>query len=498
MPVALQNHAPSLATFTKSLKTNSIEGSIELLISLLKRRQIRHSRQCALATIQLLIRVVAADRTRDASKLIDRIREVGRRLVAAQPREMAVGNIVRRVLGVVREVAEQVSASEEGSEGSSAPMSPAPGEAKRPALPTNFSSFNPLSHPSAVPQDLHPRPRTPGDGASPAPMDGSTEGHSIRRPMLPTSTSYAGANPPSTSLLSFLDTPLIGRSSGGNSPFSNSPRGPSSLSTSQELPPKGSTIGAAITTSLDIKAEVIDGIKEILDELTNVDSQIAESALDHIHANDTILTYTSSQTVQRFLAAAARKRKFTVIHAECYPNDHVATHATILNGNPTSPDGDDEAEERWKPLTSMGITVILIPDTAIYALMPRISKVIISPHAVMANGSLLAAAGTSTLCLAANAHRVPVVVLSGVYKLSPVYPFDTDELIEYGDPGKVVGFEEGEFVGGSVEVVNPVMDFVDSETVDLFVMDTGGCAPSFLYRVVGDHYDGRDGDLGGK
>lgn len=494
MPAVIQHHAPSLATFTKSLKTNSIESSIELLISLLKRRQIKHSRQCALATIQLLIRVVATDRTRDATKLIDRIREVGRRLVAAQPREMAVGNIVRRVLGVVREVAEQVLAGEADSEDSSAPMSPTSGEAKRPTLPTNFSSLNPLSHPAAVPQHLHPRPRTPGDGAVPAPMDGAAES---KRPPLATSTSYAGGNPPMASLLSILDTPL-GRSSGGNSPFSNSPRGLSSLSASQELPPKGSTIGANTASSLDVKAEIIDGIKEILDELTNVDSQISESALDHIHANDTVLTYTSSQTVQRFLAAAARKRKFTVIHAECYPNDHIATHAAILNGNPSSPDGDDEAEERWKPLTSMGITVILIPDTAIYALMPRISKVLLSPHAVLANGSLLAAAGTSTVCQAANAHRVPVVVLSGVYKLSPVYPFDTDELVEYGDPGKVVGFEEGEFVGGNVEVANPVMDFVDSEAVDLFVMDTGGCAPSFLYRIVGDHYDGRDGDLGAK
>ena len=31
---------------------------------------------------------------------------VGRRLVAAQPREMVVGNIVRRVLGLIRDEAE--------------------------------------------------------------------------------------------------------------------------------------------------------------------------------------------------------------------------------------------------------------------------------------------------------------------------------------------------------------------------------------------------------
>ena len=164
----------------------------------------------------------------------------------------------------------------------------------------------------------------------------------------------------------------------------------------------------------------------------------AESALDHIHSNETILTHTSSQTVQKFLMTAARKRKFTVIHAEAYPNDHEATHATIVNGGKKGAPDDDDADERWRPLTSLGITVILIPDSAVFALMSRINKVILAPHTVLANGSLLAAAGASTIALAAKTHHVPVVVLSGVYKLSPVYPFDTEELIEYGDPSKEV------------------------------------------------------------
>ncbi|KAI7291296.1 hypothetical protein KC315_g19703, partial [Hortaea werneckii] len=97
---------PSLTTFLKSLKQNDIETSIEFFIALLKRRQIRNSRPCAIATVNLLLRVVGEERIKDASTLITRIRDVGRRLVAAQPREMAVGNIVRRVLEVVRERAE--------------------------------------------------------------------------------------------------------------------------------------------------------------------------------------------------------------------------------------------------------------------------------------------------------------------------------------------------------------------------------------------------------
>lgn len=94
---------------------------------LLKRRQIRHSRSCATATAYLLLRVISACRTSDAVKLIERVQNVGRRLVAAQPREMVVGNIVRRVLGLIRDEAEddreaEFTLSDVGSE--SQPQTP--------------------------------------------------------------------------------------------------------------------------------------------------------------------------------------------------------------------------------------------------------------------------------------------------------------------------------------------------------------------------------------
>ena len=194
--------------------------------------------------------------------------------------------------------------------------------------------------------------------------------------------------------------------------------------------------------------------------------------------------------MQKFLITAAKKRKFTLIHAEAYPNNHEATHSTIVNGA----EGEEEGDERWKPLTSLGITVILIPDTACFALMSRINKVILAPHAVLANGSLLAASGAATIARAAKTHHVPVVVLSGVYKLSPVYPFDTDELIEYGDPSKVVPSQDARFKAG-VDVVNPVYDWVDADLIDLYITNLGGHAPSYLYRIVADHYRAEDVDL---
>ncbi|KXT09664.1 hypothetical protein AC579_3017 [Pseudocercospora musae] len=474
MPGAVRVQTPSLATFLKARKTQDVETLIELLISLLKRRQIKNSRPCAIATANLLQSVVAERRWADAQTLLRRIRDVGRKLVAAQPREMAVGNIVRRVLGVVREVAED----DEPDLSSSVDSLPSPAQAhehpSRPGLPTTISSFSPLNHAGALPQTV--QTQTAGSDA-PLPI-----GVTNQRPTMPgAASSYAGQAPHLNSLFGIFQQPT-GVSALGTPPVKDSP----SI--------KGQKKDA--NEKIDVKAEVLNGISELLEELEIVDEQIAESALHHIHSNEIILTHTSSQTVQRFLITAARKRKFTVVCAEAYPNDHADTHATIVSGGVKQ--GEDEEEgERWKPLTAMGINVIVIPDSAVFALMARINKVILAPHTVLANGSLIAAAGASTIAQAAKVHHVPVVVLSGVYKLSPVYPFNTDELIEYGDPGKAVNYQDGEFMD-KVDVVNPIYDHVDADLVDLYITNLGGHAPSYLYRIVADHYRVEDIDLSAK
>ncbi|KAF7185416.1 putative translation initiation factor eIF-2B subunit beta [Pseudocercospora fuligena] len=474
MPGAVRVQTPSLSTFLKARKTQDVETLIELLISLLKRRQIKNSRPCAIATANLLQSVVAERRWPDAQTLVRRIRDVGRKLVAAQPREMAVGNIVRRVLGVVREVAED----DEPDLSSSVDSLPSPAQShehpSRPGLPTTISNFSPLNHAGALPQTV--QTQTAGIDA-PLPT-----GLTNQRPTMPgAASSYAGQAPHLNSLFGIFQQPT-GVSPLGTPPVKDSP----SI--------KGQKKDA--NEKIDVKAEVLNGISELLEELEIVDEQIAESALHHIHSNEIILTHTSSQTVQRFLITAARKRKFTVVCAEAYPNDHADTHATIVNGGIKQ--GEDEEEgERWKPLTAMGIKVIVIPDSAVFALMARINKVILAPHTVLANGSLIAAAGASTIAQAAKVHHVPVVVLSGVYKLSPVYPFNTDELIEYGDPGKVVKYQDGEFMD-KVDVVNPIYDHVDADLVDLYITNLGGHAPSYLYRIVADHYRVEDIDLSAK
>jgi translation initiation factor eIF-2B subunit beta len=374
---------------------------------------------------------------------------------------MVVGNIVRRVLGLIREIIDQKDEADESmSEGGSS--TPQEGVKRPKLLPSHMSSLSPLKH--GATQPAHTTQHE--DGIATPTSDAS----SVRRPPLLTShTSFAPTGAPSV-------TSLFGLFSQNGSPsnmstppnFANSPT-TKPVSFAEKL--FRSDASTNQQENSNIKADVIEGIREILDELDVVDEQISQYALENIHADEIILTHTSSLTIQRFLLTAARKRKFTVVHVESYPNDSKSTHDVILHGakkDVSADDADGEGEERFKPLTAAGIKVILIPDSAIFAIMSRVNKVILATHSVLANGGLVAAAGAKLIAQAAQAHQTPVVVLTGIYKLSPIYPFDVEELVEWGDAGRVAEYGEGEVVEG-VDVVNPCMDYVPPELVDLYI-----------------------------
>ncbi|KAI9738461.1 MAG: GCD complex subunit gcd7 [Claussenomyces sp. TS43310] len=464
-------YAPNLHVFLKSLKDQPIESSIEYLIALLKRRQIRSARPCAVATAQLLLRVVAKFRWTDVGKLLTRIQEVGQRLTEAQPKEMAVGNIVRRVLGMIRE-----EAKESRNDDNSQSDSPSNSTVDLRGHAASSATMSPLRN-ASIAADL-PEAKE-GD------HERDMQDYGSRPPLMTSHTSYAVLNGLAVqqsmfNLLSATPSPMS-TPPGAQSPIRQSAMSPAFLST---------RLSAG---TQDLKAEIISGIEEIIDELLQVDDQIAAYAQEHIHSNEIILTHSSSRTVQKFLLKAAEKRKFTVIHAESFPNDHEETNATIMGTRRNDSDDADELSSGGfqKPLTAAGITVVVITDAAVFAMMSRVNKVILATHAVIANGGLVAAAGARIIAKAAHRHRTPVIVVSGIYKLSPEYPFEFESLIEYGDTGKIISYEDGDLVD-KLDVDNPLFDYVPPELVDLYITNLGAHAPSYLYRIVADHYNSED------
>ncbi|XP_051880459.1 translation initiation factor eIF-2B subunit beta [Pristis pectinata] len=69
----------------------------------LGRGELRGSEVLAMATAGLLRRIVAHSRWSNAGELLDLIRTESRKVIAAQPSETTVGNIIRRVMKIIRE-----------------------------------------------------------------------------------------------------------------------------------------------------------------------------------------------------------------------------------------------------------------------------------------------------------------------------------------------------------------------------------------------------------
>ncbi|KAJ9603482.1 GCD complex subunit gcd7 [Cladophialophora chaetospira] len=463
---------PGFTSFQKVLSTETLESATAYLVSLLKRRQVRGSKRCAVVTTLLLLRTVETTKQADSERLIQRVKDVGKKLINAAPHEPAVGNIVRRVISIIREEDEEDATGQRGG-----------GDASPAGDESDFGTPTPLESSQIRSSLFHNLPNGISS-SSPSPQRGPS---GARPPLLTTRTGTPeSAARPITSMFSINAHPTMRHLGGLDSPSNRSGSGTPQMGTSGLLP--------------NLRPEVIHGIKEIIDEINAADDEIAAAALDQIYPQETIFTYSSSLTVQRFLLRAASKRKFTVIHAEAYPNNHRQTHA-LLTGNQDAiaEDEDNLPNDTFtKTLTSAGITVVVIPDSAIFAVMSRASKVILDAHAVLEDGSIIAAAGSKTVVKAAKFHRKPVMVLAATYKLSPAYPYDPFRLIEYGDAGRVVAFQDGELWKGlDSGAKNALHDFVEAAEIDLFVTNQVPAVVStgYLYRVVREQYDEEDVEL---
>jgi translation initiation factor eIF-2B subunit beta len=225
----------------------------------------------------------------------------------------------------------------------------------------------------------------------------------------------------------------------------------------------------------NLRGAIIESIHELMQEIEISGHSIAIQSLEHIHANEVVMTCGHSRTVEAFLKAAARKRKFHVIVAESTPSY--------------------QGQRMAKSLAEAGIETTLITDSAVFAMMSRVNKVIIGTHTVMADGGLKALNGAHALALAAHHHSVPVVVCAALFKLSSQFhcAYDQDTFNKIVGPHDVLPFAEGGVLS-DVAVQNPMFDYVPPELVTLFVFNTGGNAPSYVYRLLSELYHPDDHD----
>ncbi|KAK6457660.1 translation initiation factor eIF2b [Scheffersomyces xylosifermentans] len=353
--------------------TGEIRSIIDPVVSSLKRHQIEGDKDIALAISHLLMKVISAARWTNPYDLIDLIREVGTILSSAYPRKIITGNVVRRVLALIRDEIET-----EHNENANTPMMS--------SMFSLLSTSNNENH-----KELHKQSKK---------------------------------------------------------------------------------------QMSDLRSIIIQGIRDLVDEISNVNDGIETMSVDLIHDNEILLTPTpTSDTVLQFLIKARAKRKFTVLVTESFPN-YIK-----------------EAQNFAKKLAEHKIETILVPDSTVYAVMSRVGKVIIGSSAVFANGGCMSNSGVSHVVECAKEHRTPVFALAGLYKLSPLYPFTRDDLIEVGNSGKALNYDDFKLVDNVELVTNALDDYISPDYIDIYITNVGGFAPSFIYRIVLDNYKTEDNTL---
>ncbi len=233
-------------------------------------------------------------------------------------------------------------------------------------------------------------------------------------------------------------------------------------------------VDSSYSEPFNIKGPVLEAVRTFIDDLRELHSSISQQALEHIHEHEVVLTFGRSRTVLEFFKAAARKRRFSVIVAETAPS---------FEGRQTALD-----------LSREGIATTLVTDSAVFALMSRVNKVIIGVRAVLANGGLLAHSGAFLIAMAAKVHHVPLVVLSGLYKFTPLYPSeDQDTFADMGPPTHVLSFDETDTGNdGDVIVQNPSYDYVPPTHVSLYISNQGGYSPPYIYQILAEIYNSED------
>ncbi|CAM8960783.1 unnamed protein product [Rhodiola kirilowii] len=403
-----------------------INATVNEFVNKLKKRKIEGSQTTSRLAAELLRSVISQQRlpyTNQAAALIDAVKAVGEKLIAANPVELAVGNIVRRVLHIIRE--EDLSLTTAAIGGLNV---------------------------AAVSDDDDDDEADDQPGLSAAAVAAASRS-TLRPPSLQT-------------LLEDI-------------PDSTTIRPPSSSGGDSE----GKTKSADKSVrSRKLKHDVIEAVNELIQDIATCHELIAEQAVEHIHHNEVILTLGSSKTVLEFLCAAKdKKRSFRVFVAEGAPRYR----------------GHSLAKE----LVARGLQTTVITDSAVFAMISRVNMVIVGAHAVMANGGVIAPIGLNMVALAAQRHAVPFVVLAGSHKLCPLYPHNPEvllnelrspsELLDFGEFSDCMDFGTGP---GSplLHVVNPAFDYVPPKLVSLFITDTGGHNPSYMYRLIADYYSPDD------
>jgi len=213
---------------------------------------------------------------------------------------------------------------------------------------------------------------------------------------------------------------------------------------------------------------VIDAAEEFIEYSKTATKRIGEIGARRIRDGDVILTHCNSSAALSIIVRAFEEGKDIKVYAtETRPK---------FQGYLTA-----------KALYEKGISVTLVPDSAVRLIMKKVDRVFVGADAVAANGAVVNKIGTSLIALAAHEARVNFFVAAETYKFSPTTVIGELVEIEERSPLEVVSED---FVKTSKNIVvrNPAFDVTPPEYIDAIITERGVIPPQAAIIILKEEY----------
>jgi translation initiation factor eIF-2B subunit beta len=190
--------------------------------------------------------------------------------------------------------------------------------------------------------------------------------------------------------------------------------------------------------------------------------EIPKRAKEYIHDDDLVMTIGYSTTVLNFFIGARRRRRFAVL---------VPEHAPEYDGIRMA-----------SALEESNIECGVIPDSAVFAVMPRVTAVFSPVRGVFADGTLVGASYVRAVALAARHHAKPFIVLYWGQKLTNRFLKPRDSFTVLGSPDDIAPIDD--IVARNTTILNPDGEVISSTLVTLFVNEDGPHGPEQIFPLV--------------
>jgi translation initiation factor eIF-2B subunit beta len=189
---------------------------------------------------------------------------------------------------------------------------------------------------------------------------------------------------------------------------------------------------------------------------------LPKRAKEFIHDDDVVLTIGYSATVLGFFVEARRRRRFAVL---------VPEHAPQYDGFKMA-----DALER------AAIESAVIPDSALFAVMARVTAVFAGARAVFADGTLVTTSSGRAVSLAARHHAKPFIALYWSQKLTNRFIKPRDSFTVLGAPDDIVPIDD--IVAKNATVLNPDGELIAPSMVTLLINEDGPHGPEKIFPLV--------------